>query len=234
MAKAAEAAYEAIRAGIVSGDFARGQRLREEELASLVGVSRTPVREALRRLDAEGLVEFAPNRGARVIEWSEQELWDNYEVRAMLESYGARLAAQRITDEELDAIDRIAGLMTTLSRKGSAAADQLTVLNGDFHRAILKASRHTQLDTIARGLMDAPLIARTFQRYSQERMHNSARQHTELVEALRARDGVWAEAVMHAHILAARSIIVRSLADEEAAEHRLAADTTSGPPVMPI
>jgi DNA-binding GntR family transcriptional regulator len=218
MAKAAEAAYEAIRAGIVSGDFARGQRLREEELAARVGVSRTPVREALRRLDAEGLVEFAPNRGARVTAWSGQELWDNYEVRAMLESYGARLAAERITDEELDAIDEIAARMTALNRKGSAAADELTVLNGQFHRAILKASRHPQLDTIARGLMDAPLIVRTFQRYSQERMRSSVRQHAELVEALRAGDGAWAEAVMHAHILAARSTIIRSLGDEEAAE----------------
>ncbi|GAA3278501.1 MULTISPECIES: GntR family transcriptional regulator [Dactylosporangium] len=215
MAKAAETAYEAIRAGILSGEFARGQRLREEELAARAGVSRTPIREALRRLDAEGLVEFTPNRGARVVAWSEQELEDNYEVRAMLESYGARLAAERITDDELDAIARIAARMTALSRKGAAAADELTVLNGDFHRAILRASRHTQLDGIVRGIMDTPLIFRTFQRYGGERMRTSVRQHAELVQALRARDGAWAEAVMRAHILAARSTIVQSLRDEE-------------------
>ncbi len=218
MAKAAETAYEAVRAGILSGEFARGQRLREEELALRAGVSRTPVREALRRLDAEGLVEFTPNRGARVVAWSAQTLEDNYEVRAMLESYGARLAAERITDEELDSIAQIAARMTALSRKGAAAADELTVLNGDFHRAILRASRHTQLDTIVRGIMDTPLIFRTFQRYGVERMRTSVRQHEELVQALRARDGVWAEAVMRAHILAARSTIVLALRDEEDGE----------------
>src|SRR5215203_6092246 len=101
MARAAEAAYGIIREGILSGELARGQRLREEELALRAGVSRTPVREALRRLDAEGLVDFTPNRGARVTAWSERELEDVYEARALLESYGARLAATRVTAEEL-------------------------------------------------------------------------------------------------------------------------------------
>jgi DNA-binding transcriptional MocR family regulator len=79
---AVERAYEAIRGGIFSGDHPAGSRLREEELAERIGVSRTPVREALRRLDAEGLVEFMPNRGAHVASWSEDDLREIFGLRA--------------------------------------------------------------------------------------------------------------------------------------------------------
>lgn len=215
MARAAEAAYGVIRAGILSGEFARGQRLREEELAERVGVSRTPVREALRRLDAEGLIDFTPNRGARVTAWSERELEDLYEARALLEGYGARLAAMRITGEELDHLAMVAAKMAALAESDPKPADELTALNGEFHRAIVIASRNSQLDSLVRGLMDVPLIYRTFQRYSPERMRASQFHHNELVDALRAKDGEWAEAVMRAHILAARTTVIESMRDED-------------------
>lgn len=214
MARAAEAAYGVIRAGILSGEFARGQRLREEELAERVGVSRTPVREALRRLDAEGLIDFTPNRGARVTAWSGRELEDLYEARALLEGYGARLAAARITTEELDELALIAEKMAALAEIDPKPADELTTLNGRFHRTIVQASRNSQLDSLVRGLMDVPLIYRTFQRYSPERMRAAQFHHNELVNALRARDGEWAESVMRAHILAARTTAIEAMRDD--------------------
>lgn len=210
MARAAEAAYGIIREGILSGELARGQRLREEELASRAGVSRTPVREALRRLDAEGLVDFTPNRGARVTAWSERELEDVYEARSLLESYGARLAATRVTAEELAGLAELAGRMERLAQDGPAAADQLTVLNGEFHRAVVTAARNSQLETLVRGIMDVPLINRTFQLYSPRRLQASMFHHRELVDALTAGDGEWAEAVMRSHILAARATVLRA------------------------
>lgn len=218
MARAAEAAYGLIREGILSGELARGQRLREEELALKVGVSRTPIREALRRLDAEGLVDFTPNRGARVTAWSERELEEVYEARALLESYGARLAATRVTADELARLDELTERMERLARKGSAAADELTVLNGEFHRAVVAAARNSQLETLVRGIMDVPLINRTFQLYSPQRLRASMFHHAELVEALRAADGEWAEAVMRAHILAARSTVIQAVRDEDRLE----------------
>jgi DNA-binding GntR family transcriptional regulator len=215
MARAAEAAYGVIRAGILSGEFARGQRLREEELAERVGVSRTPVREALRRLDAEGLIDFTPNRGARVTAWSARELVDLYEARALLEGFGARLAAARINAAQLDGLTVIAAKMAAVAESDPKRADELTALNGQFHRAIVLASGNSQLDSLVRGLMDVPLISRTFQRYSPERMRASQFHHNELVDALRARDGEWAEAVMRAHILAARTTVLESMRDED-------------------
>jgi len=211
MPPAAETAYAVIRDGILSGEFVRGQRLREEELAQRAGVSRTPVREALRRLDAEGLVDFTPNRGARVTAWSEQELDDVYGARALLEGYCAKLAATRITEAELAELADVAVRMQRLARKGRASADELTTLNGIFHRAIATASRSTQLETMVRGVMDAALVYRTFQRYSPQRLQASSFQHNELVEAFRAGDGEWAETLMRAHILAARTTVLLSV-----------------------
>lgn len=214
MAKASQSAYSLIRSSILSGEFARGQRLREEQLATLAGVSRTPVREALRRLDAEGLVEFAPNRGARVTAWSSQELHELYEMRAMLEGYGARLAATRVSPGALGELRASAQRMEGLSRRGASAAEELTEANGEFHRALVQASGNVQLEALVRSMMDVSLITRTFERYSAARMRASTSQHTEVVQALEAGDAEWAESVMRTHILAARSTVLQSMAVE--------------------
>jgi DNA-binding GntR family transcriptional regulator len=226
MAKASETAYAIIRSGVLSGRFARGERLREAQLAELAGVSRTPVREALRRLDSEGLVEFTPNVGARVTAWSTEELKDLYEMRSMLEGYGARLAAQRVSAEELDELADLAARMETLGHRGAPSADEMTVLNGEFHRAIVQASRNAQLISLVRGMMEVPLITRTFQRYSPERMRASTIHHNELVDAIRAGDGMWAESVMRTHILAARNTVLESTAADPDADDT--ADATPG------
>ncbi|GAA3516345.1 GntR family transcriptional regulator [Aeromicrobium panaciterrae] len=211
MARAAETAYAVIRAGILSGEFERGERLREEELAVKVGVSRTPVREALRRLDAEGLVQFQPNRGARVSARSAQELEDLYDLRAMLEGYGARLAASRASDAEISELADLAVRMEAVTKSASFDVDELTRLNGEFHWSIVRASRNSQLDALIRGVIDVPLAHHTFERYEPERLQASHSHHRELVSALQAHDGQWAEAVMRSHILAARTTVLNSL-----------------------
>ncbi len=87
--------YEALREKIIKGEFAPGQRLREEILAEDLGVGRTPVREALRRLKGSGLVEIVANRGAQVIDVTDGDLEDTYELRALLEGFAARRAAEQ-------------------------------------------------------------------------------------------------------------------------------------------
>ncbi len=97
--RAVDRAYDAVRSGIIAGRYLAGARLTEQEIATTVGVSRTPVREALRRLDAEGLVEFTPNLGAIVTVWSDADSDEVFDLRAMLESYSARRATLRASDE---------------------------------------------------------------------------------------------------------------------------------------
>lgn len=204
MVDAATVAYEAIREFIRSGEFERGQHLPEIELAERVSLSRTPVREALRRLSSEGLVEFAPNRGARVRRWSEKELEQIYEARALLESYATRLAAENANPETIAHLSELADTMEECAEDMPNRAEELTVLNGDFHRTLLDAGGNAHISALVRSIVDATLVTRTFRQYTPSRLIASMQQHRELIAAIEAGDAGWAEAAMKAHILAAR------------------------------
>src|SRR6478609_8348458 len=100
-------AYDAIRARVVAGEVAPGQWLRESAVADSLGLSRTPVREALRMLAIEGLIEMVPNRGARVVSWTSADIDEVYRLRALLEGHGAALAARAATREQVSHIRRL-------------------------------------------------------------------------------------------------------------------------------
>ena len=204
--------YDALRAAILRGDYPFGAHLGEVELAKSLGTSRTPVREALRLLTADGLVTALPNKGVRVASWTGQDLNEIYELRALLEGYGARQAAPRIDLPMLDHLDELCDEMQMASRPGPEQdLDLLSKLNTEFHRAIYIASDNDRLEGLIETLVKIPLVLSTFSRYSGEDLERSQKQHSELVLALRHRDGMWAESVMKAHILSARSVLVDSL-----------------------
>jgi DNA-binding GntR family transcriptional regulator len=209
VANAVERAYEALLEGILSGAHPPGSRLREEELAAAIGLSRTPVREALQRLHAEGLVDEFPNRGAVVADL-DADLDDMYELRSLLEGYGARRAATRATAEQLYELDDLCTKMEDYGRRtGRRRLDVISQLNTRFHRELHAAGRNARLMPLISGLMLLPLVRHTFHHYSEEELQRSLAQHRELVEAIRARDPVWAEAVMHAHVSAGRNSLRR-------------------------
>lgn len=215
--RAVERAYAAIREGIVTGGFAPGARLREEELARIVGASRTPVREALRRLQADGFVDFHPNRGARVPYWSRQDLHELFGLRTVLESYAARLAAEHVTEAELDSLDKLADEMVAVVREhGSGALETVAVLNNRFHETILRASQNDRLVAIIGGLVQLPIVVRAFQQYSEESVARSLGHHRELVAAFRAGNREWAAAVMRSHIEAAYTALLARQAEQDA------------------
>lgn len=205
MPSAAERAYEKITGLILGGHLPAGARLREEELSTELGMSRTPIREALRRLSAEGVVDFSTNRGAQVTSWSDEELNEIFDLRVLLESYAAGRAATRMSKDSLTRLDELAGLMEEIVRTRSSL-DQMAQYNNEFHTILLRESGSPQLMTFARAIVQVPLVHRTFRRYRQADLARSASQHRELVEACRVTDGGWAEAVMRSHILSARHI----------------------------
>ena len=108
MTRAFEKAYRTVRDGVIAGRFPPARRITEQEVAEAAGVSRTPVREALRRLHAEGIVDFRPNQGAIVTAWSADDAEEIFELRAILESHGARRAAQRATSAQVAALRDLA------------------------------------------------------------------------------------------------------------------------------
>jgi DNA-binding GntR family transcriptional regulator len=208
--RAVDRAYEAVRSGILGGRYLAGARLTEQEIATTVGVSRTPVREALRRLDAEGLVEFTPNLGAVVTTWHEEDSDEIFDLRAMLEAYGARRATVRATDAQIAEMRRLAELQYRESVERKAGhLERIGELNSRFHRRMQEAAGSPRLVRALAGLIEAPLMMRTFQKYTAEDLQRSAQHHLEIVSALEARDAEWAASVMFSHVHAARGALNR-------------------------
>lgn len=213
-AGAVDRVYASLRGGILDGTYPEGARLGEVELAESLGVSRTPVREALRRLGSEGLVETLPNKGARVRTWSTRELEGIFDLRALLEGHAAALAAPRISDADLAVIADLVARMEAATADGRAPDyDLITDLNGRFHTAVTAAAGNPLLPEVVRSLVHVPIVVRTFRLYSPERLRRSMRQHRELLDALTAHDASWAEAVMRTHILSARPVLLTAKRD---------------------
>jgi DNA-binding GntR family transcriptional regulator len=202
--KAVDAAYAVVREAIFSGRFCPGDRITEQEVVELAGVSRTPVRDALRRLQTQGLVEMQPNLGAVVASWSSEDAEEIFELRAMLECFATRLACQRITADHLKRMRELAGMQLdeTLCKKPNL--DRIAKLNNQYHQELYAAAGNRRLNEILISLIEPTLVTRTFQHYSADALLRSARQHLEIVEMLESGDADGAEAVMRTHVLGAR------------------------------
>jgi DNA-binding GntR family transcriptional regulator len=211
----------ALRELILCGDFAAGARLGEVELAERLGVSRTPVREALTRLAAEGLVELVPNRGARVNSWTVAELEAVFDLRVVLEPTLTELAAGRATPSDVAALHELAEAMITGGRPGpDQDLDAIVELNQRFHSRLVTMAGQPAMAAALAGAVHARIVLRNFHAYDDESLRRSLAHHREIVAAIQAGDPVWARAVMTAHIRNARTVML-------AAAH--AAAGTDGP-----
>jgi DNA-binding GntR family transcriptional regulator len=187
---------EQLQDAILEGVLKPGERLRAEALARRYGTSRTPVREALLQLEAQGLVEVEPNRGAVVRSFDRADLLDLYEVRALLEPAAAAKAAHHIGAED------IARLQANCDRALAAGddADAQIALNEEFHRIIGEAAGSPRLQVAMRAVAGIPRAFRSVFWHSEEQRAESLLCHQRLVTAFRARDDKLAEAVMRMHI----------------------------------
>jgi len=220
-----------IQARVLSGEFASGSRLRQESLATEFGVSRTPVREALRKLQAAGVVQLEPRRGARVRGPTAREVREAYEVRAELEGLAAALAAVRIRDDELRRLREAQAMFDLSSRRLSAWKDQgdgkpppsqphAEWIRGNdlFHLVILEAAGNQRL---AATLAD---LHQSFPRdltwivlgESSHLLAENVAQHAAVLEAIEARDADRARRLMVAHVLSAGELVVRRFEDRAA------------------
>lgn len=206
---AAETAYQAIRRAIIDGVYPAGSRLPEEELTERIQLSRTPIRQALRQLEHEGHVEVRPRRGAWVSSWSADDIAEVYDVRAALESHGARIAAQKIGALEIRHLEEVCVRMELLENdRQDGFLDDLGELNNDFHTSLLRATGNRRLMTSLAAIVEVPLILRVYLAYDEARRTEALRQHREIVAAITRRDPDWAEAAMRVHILSARAALL--------------------------
>lgn len=200
---------DAIRAMIVAGAFGPGDRLGEADLAARLDVSRTPVREALRQLAADGLVEHVPNKGARVVALTADELEHVFELRAQVEGTAAHRAAATITAAELDALAELADQIALFALPGPARdLDRVYGCNARFHLVLAEASRSTAIAASVRQLFHTTATVRTYRGFDVDAVRRSVAHHHEIVAALRARDGQWARATMHSHLYNARAAML--------------------------
>lgn len=211
------AATEVIREAILDGRLPPGRRLKEEELAQELGISRTPVREALLLLQAEGLVDASPNRGARVHSHSIEDLNDLYQLRALLEGYAARRAATGLPEERIDALRESCARFEELIEDG-ADMRVLVKENLVFHQTVLEGAGSARLGMMVRQVVEMPLVYRSYAWYSREQQQISAHYHRQITRALAARDSERAELVMKEHIFEARDLLLTHWRELEAEE----------------
>lgn len=209
MTRAVERAVVSLREAILAGDLLGGARLGEVELAERLGVSRTPVREALARLAAEGLVELQPHRGAWVSTWTADELDRVFDVRLALEPRATGRAVVRATDHDVAELHRLAEAMQDVGRPGPRQdLEAVAALNRDFHARLVAIADQPTLAAALAGVVHTPVVLRNFHAYDAASLARSLAHHQEIVAAVRARDPVWAEAVMRSHIRNARAVMV--------------------------
>ena len=204
---------EKIRGQILAGRLKPGERLVEDRLSAELGVSRVPVREALRGLSMEGLVRLEPNRGASVTEVTPQLLAELVEVRTLLEALNARLAARR-HDPEIVAL-----LQDTLRRGNEAAqsgtADELAQLNAEFHERLAEASRNSVLSDIMRSLRERTGLA--FSINGRARAREDWREHAGVLAAVIEGDEEIAALLAARHVKNAAAALGRAPAARDQA-----------------
>jgi DNA-binding GntR family transcriptional regulator len=209
--------FERLRRMIIEGEYGPNERLIEEQLAERLGVSRTPIRQALTMLEAEGLVEIAPNRGAMVCSFSVEDVWDIYDLRAVLEGHAARRAASRVGEGELGRLNELADEMEGLVGRFADHEEEirrLVALNQEFHGTIVAASRNRRLGRLLRGTVQIPLMFKAFFWYGPHERTISNHYHRQILRALEAGDADRAETVMREHVYEGRDFVIRALTED--------------------
>lgn len=197
--------YEMLKKSILDGEYSPGDRLNESELAESMGVSRSPIREAIQRLAKEGLVEIIPRKGLFVTKLTLEMVEELFELREVLEIKSAELAANRITDDDLNQISK---LLTDTSDVIKKKQYQQYPWNLDFHTQIASCTRNRYLEEKIYDINAHLLLIR--QRSSSEtgRAEKAFKEHKKIYEALRKRDANLAKQLMKEHIHFSRENVI--------------------------
>lgn len=199
-------AYEEIRRRILEGELLPSSPLSEHQLAATMQLSRTPVREAIKRLEKEGLVRSIPNRGTFIAELSAHDIMEIYQVRERLEGLAARIAAEQMPVTDMQALEHEVALTTALAAEGRIGE----IFQSDIrlHKLIIAATHNSRLSAILATLDDQMYRVRAILPRSPDWLEAALREHTAIVERIKARDGKGAEQAMEEHL---RSACERSM-----------------------
>jgi len=200
-------AYAEIRRRILNGELSAETPLSEYQLAEELELSRTPVREAIKRLEREGLVQSIPSRGTFVAELTARDISEIYQVREQLEGFAARIAAETMSEESIKRLEEEINVLNIL-----ASGNRLVeVVDSDIrlHKHIIASTQNSRLIELLGTLDDQMHRVRALFPQSPQWLEATLEQHTNIVEAIKAHDGLGAEKAMKAHLRAAREYAVR-------------------------
>ncbi len=207
--------FDVLMSAIMMGQLSPGERLLEVQLAEEMGVSRTPVREAIRRLELEGFVVMVPRKGAYVAGLSVNDIESVYEIRTALETLAVRLAAQRMEDEDYQYLEELSLEMRETWQGGNV--ENWVGLDAKFHEALYKFSRNERLVQLMSNVMEQISRYRIISLANMQVRHNSLAEHEMLIEALRNRDSEAAAAAVAKHIENTKDSLLQMLQTKFAA-----------------
>ena len=205
--------FNTLRRSILKGDLKPGERLMEIALAEQLGVSRTPIREAIRKLELEGLVVMAPRKGAKVASITERDLNDVLEVRKGMEELAIRLACERITPEELDELDKVEHKFLSLTENGDLT--QLAEMDVAFHDIIYNATNNKRLVQLLSNLREQMYRYRIEFLKDIAVRRTLAQEHRAICEALSKKDKESALEYVYVHVDNQQKAIIKSLNGQE-------------------
>ena len=208
-----ELVFESLREAIIQGQLRPGERLMELQLAEELGVSRTPVREAIRKLELEGFVVMVPRKGAYVAGITDKDITDVFEVRAGLEALAAGLACERITEDELEQLERSVAQIAELAERPDLNA--LVQEDSEFHEIIYRASRNKRLTQILTNLQEQIQRFRLTTLSRPGRTREALDEHRQIVEAISARNVELAQRLAAEHIENAENSLLCAMREGE-------------------
>lgn len=200
--------FHKLREDILNGKYKENDELREVAIGEELGVSRTPVREAFRQLELEGLIQIVPNKGAYVTGITRKDVKDIYMIRSLLEGLCARWATENITDEQMAEMEENIFLSKFHAEKGHY--DQLAELDNRFHEILYEACNSKMLEHPLRDFHQYVLRVRKKTLSNVNRGRKSNEEHEQIMEAIKAKDGVRAEALANAHMINAYNNMVKN------------------------
>lgn len=204
-----EIIFNTLREAIIVGELKPGERLMEIQLAEKMGVSRTPVREAIRKLELEGLVNMIPRKGAHVAELSVKNIMDVLEVRSSLDGLATSLAAERMRDEDLKDLKHVLSQFANYVEKGNLQGS--IKKDVEFHDIIYSSSRNDKLIQIVNNLREQVQRFRVIYMKDFGSTKDIVKEHIEIIEAIESKDAELAKKVAEKHINNQERAIIKSL-----------------------
>lgn len=208
-----EVVRETLREAIQKGVLKPGERIMEIQLAEELGVSRTPIREAIRKLELDGFVVMIPRKGTYVADISIKDISQVFEIRTALEELATGLAAERITEEELEYLERM--LVEIGDYIESGDMEKIVAADVSFHEVLYKASRNKRLAEIIHNLREQILRFRSMSMHQPGRLANTWEEHRQMVEAIASRNVSQAREIARMHMENAEQVLLHGMSHNE-------------------